>query len=482
MGGSSLAAQVLARVFRPSPDGLGLRVFDTVDPVAISDLERELDFSSTAFLVATKSGTTVETLSLFNYFYTKALQALGGQAAQRFIAITDPGGPLARMAERLGLRRVWLNDPDIGGRYSALSAFGLLPAALLGVDVVELLERGQRMMVGCDHCVAADGHPGILLGAAMGELALAGKDKLTLLAIPSLRPFGAWVEQLVAESTGKDGKGILPIVDEPRAPVDVYGEDRVFCALQLEGEPFDPSWIKALRAAGHAVVTLELRDLLDLGAQFYLWEYAVAVAGMILAVHPFNQPDVEAAKALARQAVEAYKQEGTLPLEPPVLVDGQVQVWVADPATLAGDTALEALQAFLGQVDPAGYVCLQAYLPPSPEMDAALTRLREAILLRTSRATSSGYGPRYLHSTGQLHKGDGGKGSFIQLTSADPLDLPIPDEPGLHASTISFGVLKAAQAQGDRKALVERGRRLLHVHLLRDPVQAINDLAGGLRG
>jgi transaldolase/glucose-6-phosphate isomerase len=460
MGGSSLAPEVFARTF---PGSLQLAVLDSTDPAAVLAHAERLDPARTLFIVATKSGTTAETLSFFKFFYNRAEEALGAdRVGDHFVAITDPGSRLAGLAADYGFRATFLNDPNIGGRYSALSYFGLVPAALIGVNVRLLLDRALNVACGSESCVAAEHNPGLWLGAILGELAGAGRDKLTLVLSPPLAGFGDWVEQLIAESTGKEGTGILPVVGEPLGPPAVYGDDRLFVYLRLEDDPTHDEVVQALAGAGQPVVYLRLRDLYDLGAQFFLWEMATAVAGHRLGIHPFNQPNVEAAKVLARDMIAEYRERGVLP--------------TVTPAPLTA----EALNEFLTQARAGDYVTIQAYVPPAPETSAALQSLRTRLRERLRLATTVGYGPRFLHSTGQLHKGDGGNGLFIQFTADDPRDAPIPDEAGSPASSITFGVLEAAQALGDRQALLDAGRRVIRFHLGADVAAGLESLARGL--
>jgi len=445
MGGSSLAPEVFRKVFGVRTGFLDLSVLDSTDPDAILEHAQRLDVAHTLFLVATKSGSTVETLSFFKYFYNRVVSEVGEpEAGAHFVAITDPGSALVGLAQRHHFRTTFLNDPNIGGRYAALSYFGLVPAALVGVALDTLLERS----VSAVHNAAEQAdNAGVQLGAVLGTLAEAGRDKLTLLSSPSLAALGPWVEQLVAESTGKAGKGILPVTGERLAAPSAYGDDRLFVYLYLEGEATPEAALEALCEAGHPLVRIGLRDRYDLGVEFFRWELATAVAGHLLAINPFDQPDVEASKTLARKLVADYAQTGTLP-----------------DVEAAGLDA-EALNAFLAQARPGDYVALQAYVHPTDEADAALQALRTCLQQRLHLATTVGYGPRFLHSTGQLHKGDSGHGLFVQLTSDAVQDVAIPDEAGSPTSSLSFGVLKAAQALGDRRALLRAGRRVLHVHL-----------------
>ncbi|MBN2549776.1 MAG: hypothetical protein JXB15_11495 [Anaerolineales bacterium] len=465
MGGSSLAPEVLRQTLGVRQGYLDLAVLDSTDPGAVQAYADRLDLSRTLFIVSTKSGGTVETFSFFRFFYNRLVQALGPeQAGQHFIAITDPGSKLAEIASQLGFRLTLLNDPEIGGRYSALSYFGMAPAALIGADVAALLSRAIEMARLCTG--SEESNPAAWLGAMMGEMARLGRDKLTLVASPSISSFGDWVEQLVAESTGKEGQGILPLVGEVLGQPELYGPDRLFVYLHLQDDPTYDLPILSLQAAGFPLVRLEMRDLLDLGAQFFLWELATAVAGWRLGINPFDQPDVEAAKVIARKMVAAYQQQGTLPELTPVLQAQNLRVY----GDIQAATPAEALHAFLAQARPGGYVAIQAYIQPSHEADAALLDLRTALRGWTRLAVTTGYGPRFLHSTGQLHKGDAGNSLFIQITSSPDRDASIPDEAGSHHSSISFGILELAQALGDRQALLDAGRKVLRFHLEGDVV------------
>ncbi|MBA4395800.1 MAG: hypothetical protein C0394_00200 [Syntrophus sp. (in: bacteria)] len=473
MGGSSLAPEVFRRIFGVSDGYLDLAVLDSTDPGAVLAFSEQGDFAKTLFIVSTKSGGTVETFSFMKYFFNLLSERYGAQEAGRhFIAVTDPGSALAELAAVHRFRETFLNDPEIGGRYSALSCFGLVPAALVGVDVKMLLNRAAQA---ADQSRSLDDFGagslnGLYLGAAMGELARAGRDKLTFLFSPQIASFGDWLEQLIAESTGKEGKGILPIVGESPGPSAAYGDDRIFVYTHLAGDEAQEEAIVHLEKAGHPIIRIGLQDVYDLGAQIFLWEMATAVAGHILGINPFDQPDVEAAKVLARKMIVQYREKCSLPDELPILCSEGIAVYGDCPVHSPGD----ALNIFLGSALPDGYIALQAYLQPTAETDAALLGLRNALRDRCRLATTVGYGPRYLHSTGQLHKGDGGRGMFIQLTADDPHDVPIPDDMGRPGSSLSFGVLKAAQALGDRQALRNAGRPVIRFHLR-------GDIAGGMK-
>jgi len=446
MGGSSLAPEVFRQTFGAPKGALDVHVLDTTDPAAIIALETAIDVRKTVFIVASKSGTTLETLSHYRHFWQQA-----GQKGKQFIAITDPGTSLAEEASRRGFRRSFLNPPDIGGRYSALSYFGLVPAALGGVDLSSLLDRTATMMQACSPSVPTGENPGAWLGAVFAEAAKVGRDKITIVAPSAVQSFGVWAEQLIAESTGKEGKGLVPIADEPLGPPQVYGNDRLFVRLALPGDE-EPAALTALRNAGHPVVTLNLSDPLAIGAEFFRWEYAIAVAGTILGINVFDQPNVQEAKDLTKKVLS----EGN----PPTVGEGIR--WAGQ----AGATLEAAIQALLGQVRAGDYVALLAFLAPTVEHDRALNAIRIAIRDKYRVATTVGYGPRYLHSTGQLHKGGPNTGVFLQLVGDDPDDLPIPGE------KFTFGVLKQAQALGDFQALRNHGRRVLRIQV-RDVAQGL---------
>ncbi len=420
MGGSSLAPEVLSSTFGATPSALELVVLDTTDPATIRKVEQSVDLKRTLFVVASKSGTTVETLSHFAYFWEKT--PVGAQ----FVAITDPGTPLHSLARERGFRKVFVNSAGIGGRYSALSYFGLVPAALIGADIDGLLDRAHEMVHACHTCVPSEENPGAWLGAVLGEAALAGRDKLTLVLPAEISALGSWIEQLIAESTGKEGKGILPVDGEALGAPDVSGDDRLFVTIG------DHDGLAALEGAGYPVVRLPYSDSLQLGGEFFRWEFATAVAGHVLGINAFDQPNVQEAKDATARILDGG-------------ADGQVET--------------EPLSALLGQVRPGDYIAIQAYLPRSADLDAQLQSARLRLRDRHRVATTVGYGPRFLHSTGQLHKGGPNTGVFIQVVGEDDVDLSIPDKP------YTFGELKRAQALGDLQSLRALGRRVARVTL-----------------
>ena len=469
MGGSSLAPEVFRRTFRVRDGYLDLAVLDSTNPGAVLASAEQLDIARTLFIVATKSGTTIETISFFKFFYNRVAHAAGvDRAGDHFIAITDAGSHLDALADKYHFRDKFLNDPNIGGRYSALSYFGLVPAMLVGVDVATLLDRTTTMVCNCEGCNCPVGgdNTGSWLGVVLGELAKAGRDKLTLIASPPIASFGAWVEQLIAESTGKEGKGILPVDGETLGAPEVYGDDRFFIYLRLEDDETYDNAIQALIDAGQPVVQFNLRDSYDVGGEFFRWEMATAVASHRLGINPFDQPNVEAAKVLAREMMSAYQEEGELPIPQPTIQADGITVY----AEMTANSLDEGLKSFLVQAQPGDYIALHAYLQPTDKTTEALQQLRMRLRDHLMLATTVGYGPRFLHSTGQLHKGDSGNGLFLQFTADIPQDAPIPDEAGGQTANITFGQLKTAQALGDRQALMNVGRRVILFQLGEDVV------------
>ncbi len=457
MGGSSLAPEVYMTTFGAA-NGLPLAVLDSTNPDQVLAVRAKLaDPAKTLFLVSSKSGGTLETLSFFKYFYDLVGQAKENPG-ENFVAITDPGTSLEKLAQEKKFRRVFSSPPEVGGRYSALTYFGLVPAALIGIDLAKLLRRANSMADACrNHAVH---NPGLQLGAAMGELALAGRDKITFFASAKIAAFGMWVEQLIAESLGKHGTGILPVVGETMGEPAFYNNDRFFVYLRLAGDDnveLDGK-VDILEAAGHPVIIVEMDELEDLGQEFFRWEMATAAAGAVLKINPFDQPNVELAKVKARELMAEFEQSGYLPTDTPTLDYDDIDAY--GPAM--GETVTEALKVFLTNYRPGDYVAIMAYLPYASETDAALNELRLRLRNGLRTATTVGYGPRFLHSTGQLHKGDGNKGLFIQITHTLSQDAEIPGE------KYSFATLVAAQAQGDYNALKQNERRLIRFHIETD--------------
>jgi glucose-6-phosphate isomerase len=452
MGGSSLCAEVLHSVFGVTSGHVGVTVLDTTDEAIITMVTGRLAAREALFLVASKSGTTVEVSSLQRHFWQVMEERSGRAAGGHFAAITDPGTPLAA-AVADSYRAVFLNPPDIGGRFSALSLFGLVPASLLGVDVDALLADGQAMAEGCRESGGVN--PGLELGAFMGAAALAGRDKLTVLLSPTLRALGLWIEQLVAESTGKHGKGLLPVVDEPMGRPDEYGEDRSFVVVATEQEGHDEEAVKALAAAGHPVLTLRTRAT-SLGAEFFRWEFATAVAGAVLRVNPFDEPNVKEAKDRTSALLAAYVESGTLPNLPVASSDADVEV---NARGFQGDSPARVLRAAIDSLKSRDYLAVLSYLTPAADVLGAIDEFRLAVRRRTRAATTLGVGPRYLHSTGQYHKGGPDTAVCLLITGEDRTITPIPGMP------YSFSVLKRAQAIGDLQALEAHGRRAVRIHL-----------------
>jgi glucose-6-phosphate isomerase len=445
MGGSSLAPEVFSKVFRVAKGYIEVSVLDSTDPEAIQSLAERLDLKHTLIIVSTKSGGTVETLSFFKYFYEQIKTVVGGeQVGRHFTAITDPGSNLETLAEELNFRATFLNNPNIGGRYSALSYFGLVPAALQGVNIKQLLKRAEEASKENSAAVVPSKSDAVKLGYLLGKASKSKYDKLTFISAPELESFEDWVEQLIAESTGKTGKGILPVTHEPIPDnFEQYSKDRVFVFTNLGENKLLSSFNEQLTSAGFPNIKFHLKDKYDLGKLILLWEMAVALAGEEMGIHPFNQPDVESAKVLARETVEAFRQSGKL------------------PASENKELNPTSLDEFLKSGNYGDYISLQAYLNPTSETIAALHKLQGALRDKTGLPVTVGIGPRFLHSTGQLHKGDRGNGLFIQLISKTETDLDIPDQPGSEGSVITFGVLKQAQAIGDAQALRQADRRVI---------------------
>ncbi|MDM8528085.1 bifunctional transaldolase/phosoglucose isomerase [Anaerolineales bacterium HSG24] len=454
MGGSSLAPELFMTTFG-AENGLPLIVLDSTNPDQVISVTNQLaDVGKTLFVVSSKSGGTLETISFYKHFFNLVKQQ-SDTPGQNFVAITDPGSKLELIATEQEFRRVFLAPADVGGRYSALTYFGLVPAALVGVDLGKLLRRAISMAQACQ--APSEHNPGLQLGATLGELALVGRDKMTLFASPQIEALGNWVEQLVAESTGKHGVGILPVVGEAIAEPAAYQTDRLFVYLRMLGDDNAEldGRMELFRAAGHPVILIEMDELEDFGQEFFRWEMATATASAVLKINPFDQPNVESAKVKARELMAEFDETGSLPSDSPTLDYDDIDAY----GPVMGKTVNEALKAFVQQAQAGDYIAIMAYLPTTPETDAALNELRIRLRDGLRVATTVGYGPRFLHSTGQLHKGDGNKGLFIQLTHAPASDVEIPGE------SYSFATLVAAQAQGDYNALQDNNRRLIRFHI-----------------
>ncbi len=449
MGGSSLCSEVLRESFEGSPGSPELIVLDSTAPDWVAAVERAIDPVETVFIVSSKSGTTTEVMSFYSYFRGVMERAVGGAAGRHFIAVTDPGSHLGQVAREQGFRAIFRADPNVGGRYSAFTHFGLVPAAIMGLDLGTLLGRAERAAAASGAGVAAEANRGARLGAQLSGNYREGRDKLTFITSPGVASFGLWAEQLLAESTGKDGRGILPIAGEPFAKPEQYGEDRVFVYLRLEGDDNAASdaHADALKEAGRVVLRRPLEDIYDLGAEFYRWEFATAVVGAAIGIHPFNQPNVQESKDATNRVLAGYARTGEL------------------PATSDG-----SLTDLLAATEADGYVAIMPYIYETEAVAQALDGLRRAILEKHGFATTLGYGPRFLHSTGQLHKGGKPNGAFLQLVQPPGADMPIP------TAGYGFATLVAAQARGDMEALMGRGRPAARIDLGADPAEAIGQL------
>jgi glucose-6-phosphate isomerase len=457
MGGSSLAPLVFEKTFGPAPSGLPLTVLDSTDPAAILGVERQVSVPETLFIEASKSGTTAESRAFGEYFYERVKALKGAETGANCCVITDPGSMLEALAKERGYRKIFLNYPDVGGRYSALTYFGLVPAALLGLDVAAMIARALDMAKRCGPGVALRDNPGLALGVVMGELALRGRDKLTFLMPDGIASFGMWIEQLVAESTGKEDRGIVPVPCELLGAPGVYGPDRLFVEFRIESEPDAAieTAAAALKSAGHPVVTISMKDRLDLAGQFFLWEIATAAAGAVLRVNPFNQPNVEEAKQLTRQILDRVRSEGSIAEGKLEISEGPLRMYLAGGAA----SVSQAFSLFFDGIVPNDYVALLAYLPESDAATSALRSICGLVRERFGAAAVLEYGPRYLHSTGQLYKGGPNSGVFLLITADHPEDAPIPGQP------YTFGTLMRSQALADFEALRKQRRRALRVHL-----------------
>jgi glucose-6-phosphate isomerase len=468
MGGSSLCPEVLRRSFGPQPGYPELLVLDSTVPAAVAHLEAQITLESTLFIVASKSGSTTEPQMFERYFYERVKQLKGAKVGENFIAVTDPGTLLENQAKELGYRKTFLNWPDIGGRYSALSFFGMVPFAVMGGDVATLLERATAAAKACQN-EDVGANPGAALGALLGTLANQRVDKLTLVASEEIASLGLWIEQLVAESTGKAGKGIVPVAGEAVGGVGDYGKDRVFASIAVNaGDAATNAKLAALESAGYPVVHQQLSGPLDLGATFFIWEFATATAGSLLNIDAFDQPNVQESKDNTKRLLGEFVAKGALPEQSPVVEDGALKLYSEDKSL--GTTLDAAIAAHLKKVHAGDYVAITQYFLETPEVEALVQQLRLAVRAKTRAAATTGYGPRFLHSTGQLHKGGGNNGVFVQLTAQDAKDVAIPRE------LFGFSVLKQAQSLGDLESLVKHGRRAVRVDLGLDVVAGLKRL------
>jgi transaldolase/glucose-6-phosphate isomerase len=484
MGGSSLCPEVLRMTFGHIPHFPVLHVLDSTDPAQVKAFEHQIDISKTLFIVSSKSGSTLEPNIFKQYFFERTKQTLGGhKAGGHFIAITDPGSKMQQVAEGDKFLHVFFGRPSIGGRYSALSNFGMIPAAGIGLDTKKFLSRAAEMVRACGPSAAVQENPGAALGIILGAAANAGRDKVTIITSPGISDLGAWLEQLLAESTGKIGKGIIPVDRERLGSPDVYGNDRLFVYLHLENDAHTDQDAKldALEKAGQAVVRISMPDIYDLGAEFFRWEIATAVAGAIIGINAFNQPDVEASKLATRSLTSEYEKTGSLPSEKPFFEDSGIKLFsdeknAAELTKAATDKSLAGyLKAHLSRIKAGDYFAVLAYVQMDAEHEATLQEMRHAVRDSKHVATCLGFGPRFLHSTGQAYKGGPNTGVFLQITCDDSVQLPVPGQ------KYTFGIVKAAQARGDFQVLAERGRRALRVHVAGDVKAGLASLQSAVK-
>jgi transaldolase / glucose-6-phosphate isomerase len=481
MGGSSLCPEVLRLTFGKVVGFPELHVLDSTDPAQIKALEKSVDLARTLCIVSSKSGSTLEPNIFEQYFFERISVKVGAkEAGNRFIAITDPGSKMQQVAESNGFRRVCYGVPSVGGRYSALSNFGMVPGAVMGLDVEKFLKTTLEMVKACGAGVAPEANPGILLGTILGVAANHGLDKLTIVASPGISDLGAWLEQLIAESTGKTGKGIIPVDREKLGKPPVYGKDRIFAYLRLATKPnaAQDASVSALEKAGHPVVRITLPNTYALGQEFFRWEIATAVAGSIIGIDAFNQPDVEASKVETRKLTSEYEATGRLPSEAPFLEAAGIKLFADErnAGQLRGSSKLaEVLRAHLSRIGAGDYFAVLGYLQMNSQNEKALQAIRHVVRDKKKVATCLGFGPRFLHSTGQAYKGGPNSGVFLQITCEDASDLPVPGQ------KYTFGVVKAAQARGDFAVLAERGRRALRVHLGKNLKSGLNTLSKAIQ-
>ena len=485
MGGSSLCPEVLSLTYPQTAGFPRLHILDSTDPAEIQSVEKKINLSKTLFVVSSKSGSTLEPNIYKQYFFERMKQTVGAdKAGGHFVAITDPGSKMQLVAERDHFRHIFYGLPSIGGRYSALSNFGMVPAAAMGLDIDKFLQRTKEMVEACKTSTPVGQNPGVVLGLIMGSAAKLGRDKITLIASPGISDLGAWLEQLIAESTGKLGKGIIPVDRESLGTPETYGSDRIFAYLRLEGaaDAAQEGKVSALEKAGQPVVRIAVSDTYSLGQEFFRWEIATAVAGSIIGINAFNQPDVEASKIVTKQLTSEYESKGSLPAEKPILEEDGIKLFSdgKNAADLAKDAATgpssdgqlkNYLRAHLARLGAGDYFALLAYIEMNPEHESQLETIRINVRDRKRVATCLGFGPRFLHSTGQAYKGGPNSGVFLQITCDDARDLPVPEQ------KYTFGVVKAAQARGDFQVLAERKRRALRVHLGSDVKAGLSRIA-----
>lgn len=465
MGGSSLAPEVFSKTYGSEKGFPELSILDSTHPAVIKKVLEHEELNKTLFIVASKSGGTAETMSFYYTFYDALANFLPLPGLQ-MVVLTDPGSSLEKLAIEKGFRKIFSTPPEVGGRFSALSEYGLVPAALIGMDLHKFLSNAKRLADTCSPALNDENNPGLYLGTLLGEAANSGVDKLTFLASKSIASFPQWAEQLIAESTGKEGKGILPVADEPLTDSSRYGSDRIFVYLRNDeddNETLDGR-VQLLKSSGFPVIEIKMKDSYGLAEEFFRWEFATAVSGIILKINPFDQPNVQLAKTLANQSLTTFRNTGKLPEEKPDLVESNIEIF--------GDgvekNLAQSLAAFFAKRKPGDYLSIMAFLPYDSEIDKKLVQLRTKILEKYNITTTSGYGPRFLHSTGQLHKGGANNGLFIQITDSIKDDIEVPGQ------NYTFGVLVTAQAQGDMKALLQKERRVMRLHLKKDSLKALD--------
>jgi len=481
MGGSSLCPEVLSLTYPQTPGFPRLHILDSTDPAQIRSVEKKVNLAKTLFIVSSKSGSTLEPNIYKQYFFERVQQTVGAEnAGSHFIAITDPGSKMQQVAERDRFRHIFYGLPSIGGRYSALSNFGMVPAAAMGLDTLRFLHLTEEMVAACKPATPVEQNPGVTLGVILGTAANFGRDKLTLVTSPGISDLGAWLEQLIAESTGKSGKGIIPVDREELGVPEQYGRDRIFAYLRLEGasDAAQDAKVAALESAGQPVVRIAVSNIYSLGQEFFRWEIATAVAGSIIGINAFNQPDVEASKIVTKQLTSEYESKGALPPEKPIVEEAGFKLFTDDrnaaelaKATTSDRSLKNYLRAHLARLGEGDYFALLAYVEMNAEHEALLQSLRTAVRNRQRVATVLGFGPRFLHSTGQAYKGGPNSGVFLQVTCDDAQDLPVPGQ------KYTFGIVKAAQARGDFQVLADRKRRALRVHLGSDVQTGLSKLA-----
>ncbi|MEM7758861.1 MAG: bifunctional transaldolase/phosoglucose isomerase, partial [Cyanobacteria bacterium P01_A01_bin.40] len=472
MGGSSLCPEVMKMTFGRIASFPELLILDSTDSAQIKAVESKIDLAKTLFIVSSKSGSTLEPNIFKQYFFERLSEVVGAEnAGQQFIAVTDPGSKLQQVAERDNFRHIFYGISSIGGRYSALSNFGMVPAAAMGVDIPKFLDITEEMVHSCAPSVPAEDNPGVVLGTILGVLANAGRDKVTLVTSPGIGDMGAWLEQLLAESTGKEGRGLIPVDLEPLGEPEIYGDDRLFVYLRLTPtpDPVQDAAMEKLTQAGHPTVCIAVKDRYHIGQEFFRWEVATAVAGSIIGINAFNQPDVEASKIVTKELTTAYEETGALPSESPIFSGSEIKLYTdaKNAAFLTEKVGNEAdlaqyLQAHLSRLGAGDYFALLAYVEMNQPHQEQLQTIRKSIRDRFKVATCLGFGPRFLHSTGQAYKGGPNSGVFLQITCDDALDLSVPQQ------KYNFSIVKAAQARGDFQVLVDRDRRALRVHLGKD--------------